>query len=154
MNIPTELNSYPVIQSDTHAKCATVMMQKPHGEYVVATWWPELKTTWQWGHSRIGKKQLLTSKKRNGEMESGHESNSSVGVSDSAGSGNADSDDPSVDRGDDGVSLVFAVRRRPSILNCRLDHVDHNRNSNSFPSVTRGGFNPPPTKRGILCLKR
>jgi len=49
MDTPKELNGYPVIRVEQHTDCATVMVDKP-GEYVVATWWPELKTCWMWGH--------------------------------------------------------------------------------------------------------
>lgn len=49
MQAPTKLNGYPVIESAIHANCVTVMVQK-ESEYVVATWWPELKSCWSWGH--------------------------------------------------------------------------------------------------------
>jgi hypothetical protein len=50
---PTELNGYPVIRFAEHKNCVTVMVrreQNPAIPYVVATWWPELKSTWSWGH--------------------------------------------------------------------------------------------------------
>lgn len=49
LNTPTQLNGYPVTRVEQHKSCATVMVEKP-GEYVVATWWPELGETWSWGH--------------------------------------------------------------------------------------------------------
>lgn len=50
MSIPTKLNGHPVIAFNLHTNgYATVMVEKP-GEYVVATWWPELGKSWSWGH--------------------------------------------------------------------------------------------------------
>lgn len=49
MDTPKELNGFPVVRVEQHKNCSTVMIGKP-GEYVVATWWPDLKTTWMWGH--------------------------------------------------------------------------------------------------------
>ena len=49
MDTPKTLNGYPVIRVEQHKNCATVMVDKP-GEYVVATWWPELGSSWSWGH--------------------------------------------------------------------------------------------------------
>lgn len=49
-DLPEELNGYPVIESKQHRNCHTVMVRKPHGELVVATWWAELGKTWSWGH--------------------------------------------------------------------------------------------------------
>lgn len=47
--LPQVLNGYPVVRTERHANCVTVMVRKDD-EFVVATWWPELKTTWMWGH--------------------------------------------------------------------------------------------------------
>jgi hypothetical protein len=46
---PSKLNHCPVIQSRMHARCFTVMMEG-EGQYIVATWWPDLGSTWSWGH--------------------------------------------------------------------------------------------------------
>jgi len=46
---PTTLNHCPVIKSEKHANCFTVMMEG-EGQYIVATWWPDLGKTWSWGH--------------------------------------------------------------------------------------------------------
>lgn len=51
--VPTQLNGYQIIEIRYHQNCATVMVYRPDEErapYVVATWWPELGTTWSWGH--------------------------------------------------------------------------------------------------------
>lgn len=54
MNAPATLNGYPVIHHHSHANCATVLVDRGEEErgprFVVATWWPELKTSWSWGH--------------------------------------------------------------------------------------------------------
>lgn len=49
---PTHLNGYPVIRARNHMNVVTVMVfrEEHFDPYVVATWWPELKTTWMWGH--------------------------------------------------------------------------------------------------------
>lgn len=49
MEAPKTLNGYPVIKSEVHANCVTVMMDAAH-KFIVATWWPELGATWSWGH--------------------------------------------------------------------------------------------------------
>lgn len=55
-NIPDRLNGYPVIAYYHHAVeqgYVTVLMdacQADRREWIVATWWPELGTRWQWGH--------------------------------------------------------------------------------------------------------
>lgn len=50
--VPKKLNGLPVL-----ASCAggtgyhTVMMERPGFQpFVVATWWPDLETSWSWGH--------------------------------------------------------------------------------------------------------
>lgn len=48
--LPTHLNGYPVEKSETHRHCTTVLCKLRDDEFVVATWWPELKDAWQWGH--------------------------------------------------------------------------------------------------------
>lgn len=50
MTAPAYLNGYPVIRYAKHENCITVLVEKPSGELVVATWWPALSTTWSWGH--------------------------------------------------------------------------------------------------------
>lgn len=59
LTAPEKLNGYPVIQSEVFAQCITVMMLRddPRQPFVVATWWPELKTTWSWGHYSSSRKQ-------------------------------------------------------------------------------------------------
>ncbi len=57
MNIPKVLNGYEVIQSAKHTNCATVMMTGDE-KVVVATWWPELKSTWSWGHYFHGERMV------------------------------------------------------------------------------------------------
>lgn len=47
---PKRLNGYPVERYEQHPNCFTVQVRKPDREIVIATWWPELKTTWMWGH--------------------------------------------------------------------------------------------------------
>lgn len=51
-DVPSELNGFPVIGHERHARCVTVLVERPgdHDRYVVATWWPGLGTTWEWGH--------------------------------------------------------------------------------------------------------
>lgn len=47
---PKTLNGYPVTGATVHKNCVTVLIDKADvPEYVVATWWPELGSTWQWG---------------------------------------------------------------------------------------------------------
>ena len=48
MELPHILNGHRVIKIEAHNNCATVMCDAP-GKYIVATWWPELKTSWMWG---------------------------------------------------------------------------------------------------------
>lgn len=52
--IPEKLNGYPVIRSTRHRNVATVMMARPTSEkpeeFIVATWFPEIKEGWVWGH--------------------------------------------------------------------------------------------------------
>jgi hypothetical protein len=50
--IPSELNGYPVIRRATHTNCSTVMVERPgnRDQFVVATWWSGLGSTWSWGH--------------------------------------------------------------------------------------------------------
>jgi hypothetical protein len=55
MTAPKTLNGYPVIRAEVHTNVVTVMMDAP-GQYVVATWWPELGTAWMWGHYFRGPK--------------------------------------------------------------------------------------------------
>lgn len=58
MTAPAKLNGHPVIKSTVHTNCVTVMVAKTGvwseplkiDEFVVATWWPELKSGWSWGH--------------------------------------------------------------------------------------------------------
>lgn len=49
MNAPITLNGHKVIRSAIHKNCVTVMVDKGD-ELIVATWWPELKHCWSWGH--------------------------------------------------------------------------------------------------------
>ena len=52
-DVPNELNGYPVVGYREHPNgYVTVMLERPHAyePYIVATWWPELGTRWQWGH--------------------------------------------------------------------------------------------------------
>lgn len=44
------LNGYQVKSIIQHANCATVVVERDEGDYVVATWWPELGSGWSWGH--------------------------------------------------------------------------------------------------------
>jgi hypothetical protein len=49
--VPRTLNGYPVLHRQAHKNGYwTVLLQTNENSYVVATWWPELGTTWQWGH--------------------------------------------------------------------------------------------------------
>lgn len=51
--VPTTLNGFPVKMVRLHLNgYATVMVEREGSidPYVVATWWPELKDTWSWGH--------------------------------------------------------------------------------------------------------
>lgn len=48
--LPDKLNGYPVERSERHRNCATILCKLRDDEFVVATWWPELKDAWQWGH--------------------------------------------------------------------------------------------------------
>lgn len=49
--LPRELNGYPVIGCVEHSnKYCSVLVKRADNDYVVATWWPELKETWSWGH--------------------------------------------------------------------------------------------------------
>lgn len=59
MNVPETLNGSPVIRSAVHEDCVTVMVRGP-SDYVVATWWPELGTSWSWGHYFAGPAYSLT----------------------------------------------------------------------------------------------
>lgn len=47
---PAELNGYPVVKAERHANCWTVMVNQDGQGFAVATWWPELGTSWMWGH--------------------------------------------------------------------------------------------------------
>lgn len=47
---PKSLNGYPVVRQRPHPNCATVMMKRDAGDYVIATWWPDLGDSWMWGH--------------------------------------------------------------------------------------------------------
>lgn len=49
---PTKLNGYPVVKANIHPSCVTVMVHRADDPipFVVATWWPDLKTQWMWGH--------------------------------------------------------------------------------------------------------
>jgi len=52
-NAPTKLNGYPVIKYTAHSNgYVTVMVERDddHMRYVVASWYPELKRGWIWGH--------------------------------------------------------------------------------------------------------
>lgn len=62
MDTPKTLNGFPVVRVEQHKNVSTVMVGKP-GEYVVATWWPDLKSTWMWGHYHIV---------RNGDVEAAY----------------------------------------------------------------------------------
>lgn len=46
---PKTLNGYPVIRTESHRNCATVLVDAP-GKYIVATWSPETGNGWIWGH--------------------------------------------------------------------------------------------------------
>lgn len=59
MDTPKTLNGFPVVRVEQHKNVATVMVDKGY-EFVVATWWPDLKTTWMWGHYHLV---------RNGDVE-------------------------------------------------------------------------------------
>lgn len=55
MIAPNTLNGYPVILATRHPSCVTVVVDRKSDyptlqRYVVATWWPDLGTTWSWGH--------------------------------------------------------------------------------------------------------
>lgn len=50
---PERLNGNLVVKRLAHEACVTVMVNlrdNPTTPYVVATWWPDLKTSWMWGH--------------------------------------------------------------------------------------------------------
>lgn len=50
---PEKLNGYPVIASSIHSNGYVTVMVERKGDYmpfVVATWYPELKSSWLWGH--------------------------------------------------------------------------------------------------------
>lgn len=48
---PKVLNGYPVYHREDHRNgYFTIMVQKGEDEFVVATWWSDLKTQWMWGH--------------------------------------------------------------------------------------------------------
>jgi hypothetical protein len=52
-NVPKALNGYPVAMATPHENgfvTVLVIRQNAPMPYVVATWWPNLKTTWMWGH--------------------------------------------------------------------------------------------------------
>lgn len=45
------LNGYPVVRSTLHLNgYSTVMVKRGETDYVVATWYPALGSTWSWGH--------------------------------------------------------------------------------------------------------
>lgn len=51
--IPKVLNGYEVIRFVKHDNdYASIMVYRPKNymPYVIATWWPELKSGWMWGH--------------------------------------------------------------------------------------------------------
>lgn len=52
--IPDMLNGYPVVAYIEHDACATIIVDRSKDtgftDYAVATWWPELGSTWAWGH--------------------------------------------------------------------------------------------------------
>jgi hypothetical protein len=53
--VPKVLNGYPVVLSTAHRTRATVMVDRARDfpdrqRYAVATWWPELGSTWWQGH--------------------------------------------------------------------------------------------------------
>lgn len=52
-DVPRELNGKPVIHAEPHKNCATVLVEN-NGEFIVATYWPELKNSWSWGHYFCG----------------------------------------------------------------------------------------------------
>jgi hypothetical protein len=61
---PVKLNGYPVIQSAIHSNGYVSVMVKREDEfmpYVVATWWPELKKSWSWGHYHYDHAEALES---------------------------------------------------------------------------------------------
>lgn len=53
-DVPTHLNGYPVIMSTVSRRAVTVLVDRStsddHIKFVVATWWPELGTSWSWGY--------------------------------------------------------------------------------------------------------
>jgi hypothetical protein len=53
MTAPTELNGHPVVKSKVHKTCVTIMAHNKrdlYEEFIVATWWPSLGSSWMWGH--------------------------------------------------------------------------------------------------------
>lgn len=48
---PLTLNGHPVVAHVVHPNgYFTVMVHQGGKAYCVATWWPDLKTSWCWGH--------------------------------------------------------------------------------------------------------
>lgn len=51
MSVPKLLNGYAVVWTRTHSNgYVTVMVERDDATFIVATWWKELGSTWQWGH--------------------------------------------------------------------------------------------------------
>lgn len=55
MTPPATLNGLPVLSFVVHKNCATVALVRgadtdPAQTTIIATWWPDLGTSWSWGH--------------------------------------------------------------------------------------------------------